>query len=881
MSTDSDSSPAGLAQLATMYSVLSAANEALLYAVSPQELYQRVCNAAVSGSRFLLAAVAIPDANTSWVKVAASAGKGTHLLGNARISVSDTHEEGHGLVGVAARSGQPCVSHDFLNDERTRPWHALATQIGIQSAAAVPFREQGRTLGVLIFYAADRTAFSDEIVALLERMTRNILFALEMFSREEERRRAEIALRRVEENHRSILESLDDPYYEVDLQGNEVYHNDAFSRILGYTPEENHGRVYSERQTPEMAAVLYKAFNEVYRTGISKKNQEWEYLHKNGSRVQVEGSVQLIRDEHGAPVGFRGILRDVTERRRIDQALRDSEERFRALTHLSSDWYWELDSQFRFTRMDSRSGSSSDGKRHPLIGRVIWDSAFQAQEASGWDRFRELTEARKKFRDIVMHRTLSNGKPYYVSLSGEPVFDAGGGFQGYRGISREITDQKVAEEKIHFLARHDVLTGLPNRLMFSTLLNGAIATASRYQRKFAVFFIDLDRFKFINDTLGHEAGDTLLKQLATRFKQTLRASDVLSRLGGDEFVVLVHEVGDNEHAATVAGKMLSATLRPFTLEGQECRVTASIGIAMYPADGEDEQTLMKNADSAMYYAKEEGKNNYQFYLKEINSQSLERLTLENNLRQAMTRDEFQLHYQAKVDLRNGGITGVEALLRWNNAALGVVSPAKFIPVAEETGLIVPIGRWVLRTACEQNVEWQRQGLPPIRMAVNLSVRQFADEGLVRDIAAILADTGMSPPLLELEITEGMIIHNVDRAIKLLGAIKEMGVRLAIDDFGTGYSSLGQLKNFPIDTLKVDRSFIRDLATDSEDKAITSAIIAMGKTLSLTVVAEGVETLEQQNFLQEQSCDEMQGYYFSKPVAADDFATLLRGHHDKR
>jgi predicted signal transduction protein with EAL and GGDEF domain len=354
----------------------------------------------------------------------------------------------------------------------------------------------------------------------------------------------------------------------------------------------------------------------------------------------------------------------------------------------------------------------------------------------------------------------------------------------------------------------------------------------------------------------------------------VRASDVLARLGGDEFVVLVQEVPDREHAAAVARKLLSAAIKPIELMGQECRVTASVGISLYPSDGNDEQVLMKNADSAMYHAKEEGKNNFQFYSSEISSQTLERLTLESNLRRALERQEFSLAYQAKVDLKSGRITGVEALLRWSNAELGSVSPATFIPVAEETGLIVHIGRWVLKTACLQNVAWQRAGLPPINMAVNLSVRQFADENLLADVAAILQETGMNPMLLELELTEGMIVHNVERAIKLLTAIKKLGVRLAIDDFGTGYSSLGQLKNFPIDTLKVDRSFIRDLATDSEDKAITSAIIAMGKTLSLTVIAEGVETAEQQAFLREQSCDEMQGYYFSKPIGPDEFATLL-------
>lgn len=862
--------------LASMYAVLGATNEALLYAKTPDELFQRVCDAAVDGHKFLTAAVTSPDADTAWLKVDAASGLAAQQLRSVRISVDEDTAEGRGLVGEAFRHCRSAISNHFMHDERTRPWHDSAGKAGVASGAAIAIVRDGRAIGVMLFYSRTLNAFSDDIIALLERMANNIAFALGNFEREAERVRAENALRRSEEKFRNILDSLDDAYYEVDLRGKPVYHNPAFSHMLGYDYDYRVGEDNRNRQTPEMAAVVFKAFNEVYRSGNSKSGQHWQYLHKNGSVIHVEGSVLLVKDETGKNVGFRGILRDVTERRRIDQALRESEARFRAMTNLSSDWYWEKDAEFRFTRLESRH-ATEDTRPNPLLGRRIWETTLHVQDPGGWDTFRENIAARKSFRDVVMQRVAPGRRPYYISMSGEPMFDASGTFIGYRGISREITEQKVAEEHIHHMARHDSLTGLPNRMMFSSLLDIAIPTAQRYKRGFAVMFIDLDRFKFINDTLGHEAGDTLLKEITTRFKQTLRASDVIARLGGDEFVVLVQEVSDREHASAVARKMLSAAIKPMVLVGQECRVTASIGIALYPADGEDEQTLMKNADSAMYFAKEEGKNNFQFYSSEISTQSLERLTLESNLRRAMERDEFTLNYQAKLDLRTGGITGVEALLRWNNAELGVVSPAKFIPVAEETGLIVHIGRWALKTACEQNVAWQREGLPPINMAVNLSVRQFADEHLVEDIAAILAETGMTPQLLELEITEGMIIHNVERAIKLLSAIKQMGVRLAIDDFGTGYSSLGQLKNFPIDTLKVDRSFIRDLATDSEDRAITSAIIAMGKTLSLTVVAEGVETIEQQTFLRGQACDEMQGYYFSKPIVAEEFAALLRGN----
>ena len=860
--------------LASMYAVLGATNEALLYAKTPAELFQRVCDAAVDGRKFLTAAVTSPDVGTAWLKVEAASGVAAMQLREARISVDEATPEGRGLVGEAYRLGHPAISNDFARDERTRPWHESGKRVGVASGAAIPIVRAGQAFGVMLFYSRELDSFSDDIVALLERMARNIVFALDNFEREAERQRAGDALRRSEEKFRNILDSLDDAYYEVDVSGMPVYHNPAFSQMLGYEYDYRVSEDNLNRQTPEMAAVVYKAFNEVYRTGVSKAGQSWQYLHKDGSIIDVEGSVLLVKDEHGTPTGFRGILRNVTERRKIDQALRESEARFRAMTNLSSDWYWEWDVEHRFIRLESRH-ATEDARPNPLLGRHVWESTLQVQDTGGWELFRENLTARQSFRDVIMRRVAPGRRAYYISMSGEPVFDTAGGFIGYRGIAREITEQKVAEEHIHYMARHDSLTGLPNRMMFSSLLNVAIPTATRYKRDFAVMFIDLDRFKFINDTLGHEAGDTLLKEIAARFKQTLRASDVIARLGGDEFVVLVQEVSDREHAATVARKMLSAAIKPMMLAGQECRVTASIGVALFPGDGEDEQALMKNADSAMYFAKEEGKNNFQFYTSEISSQSLERLALESNLRRAMERREFSLNYQAKLDLKTGVITGVEALLRWQSAELGSVSPAKFIPLAEETGLIVHIGRWVLRTACEQNVAWQREGLPPINMAVNLSVRQFADETLLDDIATILRETGMAPKLLELEITEGMLIHNIDRAIKLLTAIKQMGVRLAIDDFGTGYSSLGQLKNFPIDTLKVDRSFIRDLATDSEDRAITSAIIAMGKTLSLTVVAEGVETIEQQTFLRGQSCDEMQGYYFSKPIVAEEFAALLR------
>ena len=429
-------------------------------------------------------------------------------------------------------------------------------------------------------------------------------------------------------------------------------------------------------------------------------------------------------------------------------------------------------------------------------------------------------------------------------------------------------------KQIEHLAYHDKLTGLPNRSLFSTLLHQAILGARRYDRQLAVLFLDLDRFKHINDTLGHEAGDELLKEVAQRLRASLRDSDSVARLGGDEFVVLLPELMEETYAGTVAHKMLAAIARPFVLLGQEFRVTGSVGVATYPRDGLDEQTLTKNADIAMYKAKEQGKNNYQFYSERMNTESLERLTLESSLRHALEHEEFELHYQPKRDLKTGRITGMEALLRWQHPDLGTVAPMQFIAIAEQSGLILPLGKWVLRTACQQNVDWQKAGLPKLAMAVNMTPLQFNDEHLLADIAAILEATGMEANLLELEITESLLTSDVERTGSILTGLKELGIRIAVDDFGLGYTTLSALRRFPLDTIKIDRSFVRELHEVDEDRVLTEAIIAMGKSLSLTVVAQGVETKEQVDFLREHACDELQGFYFNQPLPAAQFAAVL-------
>ena len=438
-----------------------------------------------------------------------------------------------------------------------------------------------------------------------------------------------------------------------------------------------------------------------------------------------------------------------------------------------------------------------------------------------------------------------------------------------------IDEKLEADEKIKYVATHDGLTGLINRAMFSQLLDASIEIARRHDRQFALLFIDLDRFKIINDTLGHSCGDALLIETARRLRENVRSSDAVVRLGGDEFVVILQEIHDGQEVMIIAQKLLSLVMKPMLLSAQECRVTASIGVAIFPSHGEDEETLTKNADLAMYLAKNEGKNGVRFFSPDLKTPLLERLMLETSLRHALERNEFVLHYQPKRNLATGQITGVEALLRWEHPDLGLLQPAQFISLSEETGLMVQIGHWVLRTACQQNMIWQRAGLTPVSMAINLSAREFINDGLLEQIDRALAESGMPAKFLQLEITESMVMQDVGRAIKVLLAIKSRGVRLAIDDFGTGYSSMASIKRFPADVLKIGRSLVRDLPQNAEDKAIADAIISLGKALGLTIVAEGVETADQEIFLREHACHEMQGFLFNKAVSAAEMPPLLQ------
>jgi len=461
-----------------------------------------------------------------------------------------------------------------------------------------------------------------------------------------------------------------------------------------------------------------------------------------------------------------------------------------------------------------------------------------------------------------------------IEDSAAPIHNRDGRVAGAVIVFRDVSKSRAMALEMAHLAQHDFLTSLPNRLLLTERFSHAIGLAQRHRKQVGLLFLDLDNFKHINDSLGHAIGDQLLQSVANRLVACVRATDTVCRQGGDEFVILLTEIGQLQDAAQVAETLRAALDVPHLIGGHELHVSLSIGISVFPDDGADVDILMQNADTAMYHAKASGRNNHQFFKADMNTRAVRRLYIESSLRRALKQGEFLLHYQPKIDLATGAMTGAEALIRWQDPELGLVMPGQFVPIAEENGLIIPIDQWVLREACRQVQAWLDSGLRAVPVAVNISTMEFRHEGFLDGLALILKETGLAPRYLELELTESILMHDAESSVGVLKALKTMGVKLAIDDFGTGYSSLSYLKRFPIDTLKIDQSFVRDIVTDADDATIVSAIIGMGKTLKQRVIAEGVETHEQLAFLRARQCDEGQGFHFSHPLPAEDFAQLL-------
>jgi diguanylate cyclase (GGDEF)-like protein/PAS domain S-box-containing protein len=563
------------------------------------------------------------------------------------------------------------------------------------------------------------------------------------------------------------------------------------------------------------------------------------------------------------------------ERKRFEKALSESEKRLRSVVESVREVIFHIDPQGTFTFLNSAWTKIFGHAVTSCLGRKLQDFVFDEDLPHIQEPFAQLLRGEQESVRFESRFLTQDGRPIWMEVEMAHGLDDRGCVIGTVGTLNDISQRKSNEERLLYMATHDGLTGLPNRSLFEDRLGHAIAQSTRIHRMVAVIFLDLDQFKIVNDSMGHDQGDILLGIVASKLLDSVRTGDTVARLGGDEFAVVLSELETDADAIAVARKIMKSLDQPVCLNGQDLCVAGSIGIAMFPKDGDTTRQLVKNADTAMYHSKEQGRKQICFYSPEMNAKLLERLTMENDMRIAIMRNEFEVYYQPKLDVASGRVLGFEALLRWRHPTRGMVGPEEIIPLAESSGLILSIGSWVLRTACSQLMEWKQLGHDRLTVAVNLSARQMWQEDLVKSIADILTATGMPPESLELEITESSAMRNADETISMLARLNAMGVTLSIDDFGTGYSSLSYLKRFPIHALKVDQSFVRDITEDQDAAAITQGIIALAHTMDLQVIAEGVETESQFDLLRRWNCNAMQGYLFGKPLSGRDALALLK------
>ena len=688
--------------------------------------------------------------------------------------------------------------------------------------------------------------------------------------------------RQAEERHHlqaAALAAAANAIVITDHEGKIVWVNRAFTGMTGYSEEDVLGKnarvLKSGEQSDSYYANLWSTISSgtVWQGEIVNRRKDGSIYTEEMTITPVTGDADNLANRY-----FIAMKQDITERKQIERALRQAEEKYRAIFEDAVVGIFRSTPGGRYIEVNPAMarmlGYDSAGE---LVANITDISRQVYVDPNRREELKRLLREQGTVKHFEYAIYRKDGSKLWFSENIRAISEDGV-VVAYEGTNEDITDRKVAEERVQYLAYYDALTGLPNRTLLQDRLTKALADARRQKYKIALLFLDLDRFKDINDSLGHAVGDLFLQEVAERLKRFAREQDTVSRLAGDEFLIMLTHINDISDAAVAAERLMDAMTTGFVVQGHSLNVSCSIGISIFPEQGADCETLIKNADAAMYGAKESGRNNFRFFAEHMNARAAERLTLENSLRQALGKNELFLVYQPQMDIATGMITGLEALLRWQHPQLGLVPPDQFIRIAENSGLIVPIGEWVLRTACRQSRTWQGDGVPAVSVAVNVSAVQFRQEGFCQLIRRVLDETGLAPQYLELELTESLLLANADVTFSVLQELKDMGVTLAIDDFGTGYSSFNYLRQFRVSKLKIDRSFIRDIAVNPDDAAITTAIISMAKSLNLRVIAEGVENEAQMSFLRAHQCDEIQGYYFCKPLAVDKVADKLRGAH---
>ena len=682
--------------------------------------------------------------------------------------------------------------------------------------------------------------------------------------------------RRVEAENARLAAAIiasPDAITSTDLDNHYLSWNPGAERLFGYSAREAMANPMGWI-IPDARRAELLDYRKRVATGETIVGWETERMRKNGQRIFVESSYAPIRDAQGKVAGIVGVHRDVSPIKEMLGRIKSSEELFRLALNGIPDIFLIYDRDLRLQFVNQRgseffSRSSADiiGKRDedllpPAVTEAYHPSLLLARES-------------KATQSVEISVSL-RGRQFSITATYVPMLDDAGEIRQILGLLHDFTKRRQTEERLAFMAQYDSLTGLPNRYLLLDRLEASMQRAKRNNTLLGVMILDIDRFKQINDSRGHATGDILLQQVAERLACTLRATDTIARLGGDEFTVLVENATSVEEVTTIAEKIKSAFAIPFDTESGEVFTTTSVGITIYPIDDHSRDELLKNADVAMYHAKQE-RNAWQLYRPDMNVNSAGRLGMEVELRHALERNEFELHFQPQINVKTGEIVGMEALIRWNSRTLGRISPADFIPLAEDTGLIVPIGEWILRAACEQCKAWERAGLSPFTVSVNIAAPQFRRSNLLQLVSTVLTECNLDACWLGLEITESSIMKHAEQTIKTLLDLRAIGVAIAIDDFGTGYSSLSYLKRFPVNKIKVDQSFVRDISSDPNDAAIVSAVVAMSKQLGIKTIAEGVETVAQLEFLSRLECDEYQGYLFSKPIPAAEVAPLILAH----
>lgn len=692
-----------------------------------------------------------------------------------------------------------------------------------------------------------------------------------------ERKASHLALTLSEARFRAMSDASPLGIFVSDSDGKCVYSNPAYHKISGLNQAQTLGTHWHTAIHPDDRPRVLLEWQAAAQ-GPTEFSSEARFLRADGSIVWARLNAAAMLDGQYSR-GYVQTVEDISERKMIEDSLFEEKERAQVTLNSIGDAVLTTNLAGDVTYLNQVAEKMTGYSHEHAIGRPLCE-VFRIVD--GTTRLEAPNPAQRAIRenrtvglaaDAVLLRR--DGHESAIEDSAAPIHNRDGQVAGAVIVFHDASASRAIALKMAYLAQHDFLTGLPNRALLTDRLSRAIGQARRRHKRVGLMFLDLDYFKHINDSLGHGVGDQLLQRVAERLMLCVRDTDTVCRQGGDEFVVLLAEIEEAEDAAPVAAKLLAAFTEPCLVAGHELHVSLSIGISIYPDDGQDADEVMKNADTAMYHAKANGRNNYQFFTAEMNIRAVRRLVIEGNLRRALRQGEFALYYQPKIDIISGLMIGSEALLRWRDPELGLVYPLQFVPIAEESGLIVPIGNWVLREACRQVRAWQDSGLQAVPVSVNISAVEFRHKGFLDGVAQILQETGMPPHYLELELTESVLMQDAESSALVLESLKTMGIQLAVDDFGTGYSSLSYLKRFPINTLKIDQSFVHDLACDPDDVSIVGAMIDMGKNLKQRVVAEGVETREQLDSLRLLQCDEGQGYLFGPPLPADQFERLLR------